>query len=136
MKARKKKLNMLSSLEFKLDSKSLEVLFSSFVSTTMYYGIEVWGGSYGSYLIKLEHIVIDGMKFKFKFKFIYLLHRYIWYTFIQWRRGHQKRNVVCFFHSLLNELCVGHGKVASEVRSFCCMRLVTGATKMSNIAKL
>ena len=33
-------------------------------------------------------------KFKFKFKFIYLLHRYIWYTFTQWRRGHQKRSVV------------------------------------------
>ena len=61
MKARKK-LNMLSPLKFKLDRKSLEVLFSSFVSTTMYYGIEVWGGSYDSYLIKLEHIVIDGMR--------------------------------------------------------------------------
>lgn len=61
LKARKK-LNMLSPLKYKLDRKSLELLFTSFVSSSIYYGIEVWGGTYDSHLLKLEHIVVDGMR--------------------------------------------------------------------------
>ena len=39
----RKKLNMLSPLKYKLDRRSLELIFTSFVSSAMYYGIEVWG---------------------------------------------------------------------------------------------
>ena len=53
---------MLSPLKYKLDRKSLEILFKSFVSTSMYYGIEVWGGTYDSHLLKIEQIVVDGMR--------------------------------------------------------------------------
>ena len=58
----RKKLNMLLPLKFKLDRKSLEVMFTSFVSSTMYYAIEVWGGSFDSHLLKLEQVIIDGMR--------------------------------------------------------------------------
>ena len=44
----RKKLNMLMPLKYKLDRKSLEVMFMSFVSSSMYYAVEVWGGSYDS----------------------------------------------------------------------------------------
>ena len=58
----KKKLNMMCPLKFDLDRRSLETLFSSFVASTMFYGIEVWGGTYDSHLLKLEQIVVDGMR--------------------------------------------------------------------------
>ena len=61
MKARKK-LNMLQPLKYKLDRKSLDIMFHSFVSSSMYYAVEVWGGSYDSHLLKLEQIVVDGMR--------------------------------------------------------------------------
>ena len=53
---------MLLPLKFKLDRKSLEVMFTSFVASTMYYAIEVWGGSFDSHLLKLEQVIIDGMR--------------------------------------------------------------------------
>ena len=58
----RKKLNMLIPLKFKLDRKSLEVMFMSFVSSSMYYAVEVWGGSYDSYLLRLEKVIVDGMR--------------------------------------------------------------------------
>ena len=58
----RKKLNMILPLKFKLDRKTLELLFNVFVSSSMYYGVEVWGGSYDSHLLKLEQIVVDGMR--------------------------------------------------------------------------
>ena len=53
---------MLMPLKFKLDRRSLEIMFSSFVASTMNYGIEVWGGSFDSHLLKLEQIIVDGMR--------------------------------------------------------------------------
>ena len=49
-----KTLNMLIPLKFKLDRMSLEVMFMSFVSSSMYYAVEVWRGTYDSYLLRLE----------------------------------------------------------------------------------
>ena len=57
-----KKLNMLLPFKFKLDRKALEVMFASFVSSTMIYEVEVWGGSFDSHLLKLEQKIVDGMR--------------------------------------------------------------------------
>ena len=53
---------MLLPLKFKLDRKTLETMFMSFVAFTMYYGIELWGGAHDSALLKLEQIFVDGMR--------------------------------------------------------------------------
>ena len=37
-------------------------MFTSFVASTMFYGIEIWGGSFDSHLLKLEQIIVDGMR--------------------------------------------------------------------------
>ena len=49
-------------LKFKLDRRSLEFMFSSFVASTMNYGIEVWGWTFDSHLLKLEQIVVGEMR--------------------------------------------------------------------------
>ena len=56
------KLNMLLPLKYKMDRYSLEKMFTAFVSSTMNYGVEVWGGSYDSHLLKLEQLIVDGMR--------------------------------------------------------------------------
>ena len=43
-------------LKFKLDRKSLEVMYNAFVLPIMEYGNVVSGGSYDSDIAKLEHI--------------------------------------------------------------------------------
>ena len=53
---------MLLPLKYKMDRYSLEKMFTAFVSSTMYYGVEVWGGSYDSHLLKLEQLIVDGMR--------------------------------------------------------------------------
>ena len=53
---------MLLPLKYKLDRYSLEKMFLSFVYSTMYYGVEVWGGSFDSHLLKLEQLIVDGMR--------------------------------------------------------------------------
>ena len=37
-------------------------MFQSFVASSMYYGIEIWGGSFDSHLLKLEQVIVDGMR--------------------------------------------------------------------------
>ena len=47
LKARKR-LSAMTYLKFKLDRKSLEIMFRSFVQPIMEYGNTVWGGTYDS----------------------------------------------------------------------------------------
>ena len=61
IKARRK-LNLMIPLKFKLDRKSLEIMYKSFVQPTMEYAISVWGGTFDSDLVKLERIHVDGMR--------------------------------------------------------------------------
>ena len=49
-------------LKYKLDRKSLEIMFNSFVRSTMFYAVEVWGGSPDSQLLRLEQVIVDGMR--------------------------------------------------------------------------
>lgn len=58
----RKRLSMLLPLKFKLDRKSIEMMFNAFVLSTMFYGIELWGGHYDTSLQKLEQIIVDGMR--------------------------------------------------------------------------
>ena len=58
----RKRLNLMVPLKFKVDRRSLEIMYKSFVLPTMEYAMVVWGGTYDSYLLKLEKIHIDGMR--------------------------------------------------------------------------
>ncbi len=58
----RKRLNMMIPLKFKIDRKSLETMYFSFVLPTMEYANIIWGGSYNTDLDKLEKIHIDGMR--------------------------------------------------------------------------
>ena len=56
------KLNLMLPLKFKIDRKSLEIMYNAFVRPTMEYASIVWGGSYDSDLYKLEQVHIDAMR--------------------------------------------------------------------------
>ena len=57
-----KLLNMMLPLKYKLDRRSLENMYKSFVRPMMEYGIVVWGGTYDTSLSKLEEINIKAMR--------------------------------------------------------------------------
>ena len=57
-----KRLNMMLPLKYKLDRRSLENMYKSFVRPVMEYGIVVWGGTYDTSLSKLEEINIKAMR--------------------------------------------------------------------------
>ena len=61
LKARKR-LSLMIPLKMKLDRKSLETMYNSFVLSTMQYAITVWGGSPDCYISKLERIHLDGLR--------------------------------------------------------------------------
>ena len=61
LKARKK-LNAMVPFKYKLDRKSLETMYLSFVRPTMEYAQVVWGGTYDSDMVKLERIQVDAMR--------------------------------------------------------------------------
>ena len=61
MKARKK-LNAMLPLKFKLDRKSLEIMYRSFVLPSMEYANVLWGGTYDCDIAKLENIQIDALR--------------------------------------------------------------------------
>jgi len=61
LKARRK-LNLMIPLKMKVDRKSLEVMYRSFVQPSMEYASVVWGGSYDSDILKLENIHLDAMR--------------------------------------------------------------------------
>ncbi len=58
----RRRLNMMLPLKYKLDRKSLEVMYKSFVRPVMEYGIVVWGGTYDSNIVKLEQINVDALR--------------------------------------------------------------------------
>ena len=58
----RKKLNSMVPLKYKLDKKSLEIMYTSFVLPTMEYANVVWGGSYDCDIMKLENIHIDAIR--------------------------------------------------------------------------
>ena len=58
----RKKLNAMIPLKYKLDKKSLDIMYRSFVLPTMEYANVVWGGSYDSDIMKLESIQIDALR--------------------------------------------------------------------------
>ena len=49
-------------LKFKLDRRSLEIMYNSFVLPSMEYANIVWGGTFDSDILKLEKIHVDGMR--------------------------------------------------------------------------
>ena len=61
LKARKK-LNSMIPLKYKLQRKSLEIMYASFVRPTMEYAQVVWGGTYDSDMVKLERIQVDALR--------------------------------------------------------------------------
>ena len=58
----RKKLNSMVPLKYKLDKKSLEIMYTSFVLPTMEYANIVWGGTYDCDVVKLENIQIDAIR--------------------------------------------------------------------------
>ena len=58
----RKRLNLMIPLKFKLDRKSLETMYMSFVLPITEYCNVVWGGTYETDLQKLEKIHIDAMR--------------------------------------------------------------------------
>ena len=58
----RKKLNCMLPLKYKLDRKSLEIMYHSFVLPTMEYANVVWGGSFESDISKLERVHVDAMR--------------------------------------------------------------------------
>ena len=61
IKARKR-LNAMIPLKYKLDKKTLELMYFTLVRPTMEYANVVWGGTYDSNIVKLEQIQIDAMR--------------------------------------------------------------------------
>jgi hypothetical protein len=53
---------MLIPLKYKLDRKTLETMYTTFVRPTMEYSIIVWGGTYDTTLSKLEQLNIKAMR--------------------------------------------------------------------------
>ena len=58
----RKRLSMMFPLKYKLDRKTLQTMYQSFVKPVMEYCICVWGGTYDYNLEKLERIHCDGMR--------------------------------------------------------------------------
>ena len=56
------KLNLMTPLKLKVDRKSLEIMYKSFVRPSMEYAIVVWGGTCDNDIVKLESIHIDAMR--------------------------------------------------------------------------
>ena len=61
MKARKR-LSIVQPLKFKIDRKSLETIYFSFILPVMEYAYVVWGGSCDTQLAKIEKIHVDAMR--------------------------------------------------------------------------
>ena len=57
-----KRLNSMLALKWKLDRKSLEIMYSAFILPSLEYGNVVWGGTFDSDLCKLERIHVEGMR--------------------------------------------------------------------------
>ena len=56
------RLNLMKRLKFKLDRKSLETIYMSFIRPTLEYSDCVWAGTYENELSKLDAIQVDAMR--------------------------------------------------------------------------
>ena len=57
-----KKLDIMRALKFKLDRKSLEIIFFSFILPVIDYGDVLYAGTYDSDLCKLDRLQVDAMR--------------------------------------------------------------------------
>jgi len=57
-----KKINLLKKFKYKLDRKSLETIYFSFIRPSMEYGDNLFAGTYDSDLCKLDRIQVDAMR--------------------------------------------------------------------------
>jgi hypothetical protein len=57
-----RKLDLMRSLKYKLDRRSLETIYMSFVRPSLEYGDCLWGGAYEVDLNKLDDIQIEAMR--------------------------------------------------------------------------
>jgi len=57
-----RRLDMMSPLKWRLDRKSLETMYFSFVLSAMEYANVVWSGTYDSDIVKLENVHVKGMR--------------------------------------------------------------------------
>ena len=58
----KKRLNMMLPLKHRVDRKTLETIYTSFVRPVIEYAIAVWGGTYDTTRTKLEQINVSAMR--------------------------------------------------------------------------
>ena len=58
----RKRLNAMNPLKFKLNRRSLEKMYFSFVLPVLEYGSVVWGGTFDSDMMKLEKIHINAIR--------------------------------------------------------------------------
>ena len=58
----RKRLNAMLPLKYKLDRYSLQIMYTSFVRSTLDYASVVWGGTYKSDFMLLEKIQVDAMR--------------------------------------------------------------------------
>ena len=52
---------MMKNFKFKLDRKSLEIMYTTFVRPVMEYGIDVWDGTFNSNILKLDQINVEAL---------------------------------------------------------------------------
>ena len=101
----RKKLNLMLPLKFKLDRKSLEIMYKSFVRSTMDYASVIWGGSYKSDIDKLEKVQIDAMRLitgataRSNIAALYVE------THFQTVKERIDFSIVCMMYKLMNGLC-------------------------------
>ena len=56
------KLSLMRGLKFKLDRRSLETVYTSFIRPCLEYADVLWAGTYDSDLLKLDRVQIDAMR--------------------------------------------------------------------------
>ncbi len=99
-----KKLDVMKSLKWKIDRKSLETIFNSFVLPCMDYGDVLYAGTYDSDLCKLDKILVDAMRIvtgATARSNIKLLHEETgWPTLTERRTKH----VLCSFFKILHDM--------------------------------
>jgi len=58
----RKRLNLMQPFKFKLNRKSLEIMYKTFVLSTMTYACVVWGGAFDCDIQLLERVHLDGLR--------------------------------------------------------------------------
>ena len=99
-----KKLDMMRALKFKLDRKSLEIIFFSFILPVIDYADVIYAGTYDSDLCKLDRIQVDAMRIvtgATEKSNINLL-----FTETDWQRfdSRRKSHVLCLMYKIVNGL--------------------------------